>query len=82
MKLFISKVFEDLNEKENEDEEKGQDVAAGAKDCKTQSMPVISNILISIDETDAEGNIINSRIVEAQETMELPPTDGPLLILT
>lgn len=43
-------------------------------------MPVISNILISIDETDAEGNIIRSKIVEAQETMVLPQSDGPLLI--
>lgn len=45
-------------------------------------MPVISNILITIDETDAEGNIIRSQVVEAQETMELPPSDGPPLILT
>lgn len=44
-------------------------------------MPVISNILITIDETDAEGNIISSSVVETQETEELPPTEGSPLIL-
>lgn len=39
-------------------------------------------ILISIDETDADGNIINSKVVETQETLELPESDVPLLIFT
>lgn len=46
------------------------------------TMPVISNILISIDEVDAKGNIIKREFVETQETNELPPSEEPLLILT
>lgn len=46
-----------------------------------KSMPIISNILISIDEIDAKGNIINKQIVETQETNELPPSEGNPLIL-
>ena len=49
---------------------------------KGKSMPVISNILISIDEMDAEGNIIRSKIVETQETNVLPPSEEPPIILT
>lgn len=45
-------------------------------------MPVISNILISIDEVDEKGNIIKRQIVETQETNELPPSEEPPLILT
>lgn len=45
-------------------------------------MPVISNILISIDEVDAKGNIIKREFVETQETNELPPSEVPPLILT
>lgn len=44
-------------------------------------MPIISNILISIDEVDAKGNIIRRQIVETQETNELPPSEEPPLIL-
>jgi len=47
-----------------------------------KSMPVISNILISIDEVDEKGNIIKRQIVETQETNELPPSEEPPLILT
>lgn len=46
-----------------------------------KSMPVISNILISIDEVDEKGNIIKRQIVETQETNELPPSEEPPLIL-
>jgi len=45
-------------------------------------VPVISNILISIDDVDEKGNIIKQEIVEIQETKELPPSEKPLLILT
>ncbi|XP_017755596.1 PREDICTED: histone H4 transcription factor-like [Eufriesea mexicana] len=75
-------IFEDLDEEGEEDEETKAKEKSGEKNNGGKSMPVISNILISIDETDAEGNIIRSRVVEAQETMELPPSEGPLLILT
>lgn len=44
-------------------------------------MPVISNILISIDEVDEKGNVIKREIVETQETNELPPSEEPPLIL-
>ncbi|XP_011638600.1 histone H4 transcription factor isoform X2 [Pogonomyrmex barbatus] len=47
-----------------------------------KSVPVVSNILISIDEIDEKGNIIKQEIVEIQETKELPPSEQPLLILT
>lgn len=47
-----------------------------------ETMPVISNILISIDEVDAKGNIIKREFVETQETNELPPSEEPPLILT
>lgn len=70
----------DENEEENEDNNVQE--MSGEKNDQGKSMPVISNILITIDETDAEGNIIRSRVVEAQETMELPPTEGSPLILT
>jgi hypothetical protein len=46
------------------------------------AIPVISNILLSIDEVDEKGNIIKREIVEIQETKELPPSEKPLLILT
>ncbi|XP_043277110.1 histone H4 transcription factor isoform X2 [Venturia canescens] len=47
-----------------------------------KSMPTISNILISIDEMDIYGNIIERKIVETQETNELPPSEEPPIILT
>lgn len=75
-------IFEDLNETESKDEDNETEKKSKEENNEGKSMPVISNILITIDETDAEGNIIRSRVVEAQETMELPPSDGPPLILT
>lgn len=45
-------------------------------------IPVVSNILISIDDVDEKGNIIKQEIVEIQETKELPASEKPLLILT
>lgn len=45
-------------------------------------MPTIQNILISIDEIDEHGNIIDSKIIETQETTELPPSTEPPIILT
>ncbi|XP_076166637.1 histone H4 transcription factor [Ptiloglossa arizonensis] len=75
-------IFEDLDENGEEDGQRGTEEKSKAEGYQGKSMPVISNILISIDETDAEGNIIRSRIVEAQETMELPPSEGSPLILT
>lgn len=47
-----------------------------------KSVPVLSNILISIDEVDEKGNIIKQEVVEIQETKELPPSEEPLLILS
>lgn len=46
-----------------------------------RSMPVVSNILISIDEVDEKGNVIKREVVETQETNELPPSKEPPLIL-
>lgn len=60
-----------------QDDEGGQ-----GQDNDGNSMPVISNILISIDQMDAYGNIIESKVIETQETTELPPSDEPPLILT
>ncbi|OXU20486.1 hypothetical protein TSAR_003327 [Trichomalopsis sarcophagae] len=51
-------------------------------DRSTKSMPTIQNILISIDEIDEHGNIIHSKIIETQETTELPPSAEPPIILT
>ncbi|XP_011154415.1 histone H4 transcription factor isoform X1 [Harpegnathos saltator] len=45
------------------------------------TIPVISNILISIEEVDAKGNLIKREFVETQETSELPPSEEPPLIL-
>lgn len=49
---------------------------------EAKSMPVISNIVISIDQMDADGNIIDSKIIETQETNELPTSEQPFFILT
>lgn len=59
------------------------DAESGASDAE-EAVEVrnAAPILISIDETDADGNIINSEVVEAQETMELPQSDEPPLIFT
>ncbi|XP_066600653.1 histone H4 transcription factor-like [Prorops nasuta] len=46
-----------------------------------KSMPVISSILISIDEVDSKGNIIKSKTVEAQETNELKSSEAASVIL-
>lgn len=53
-----------------------------AESVDENPVPVISNILISIDEVDEKGNIIKQQLVEIQETKELPPSEEPLLILT
>lgn len=53
-----------------------------AENDVAKSVPIISNILISIDEVDEKGNIINQEIVEIQETKELPSSEELLLILT
>ncbi|XP_071639200.1 histone H4 transcription factor [Temnothorax longispinosus] len=45
-----------------------------------ESVPVVPNVLISIDEIDEKGNIIKQVVV--QETKELPSSAEPLLILT
>jgi hypothetical protein len=47
-----------------------------------KSMPTIPNILISIDEIDEHGNVIDTKIIETQETNELPPSAEPPIILT
>lgn len=47
-----------------------------------RSMPVISNILISIDQMDHDGNIIDSKFIETQETDQLPNSEQPFFILT
>lgn len=67
---------EEMENLQDAEEEKIQDKIEG------NFMPVISNILISIDEVDEEGNIIKRQIVETQETNELPPSEEPPLILT
>lgn len=41
---------------------------------ESNSLPVVSNILISIGEIDEFGNITEKDVVEAQETTELPDT--------
>ncbi|XP_015433360.1 PREDICTED: histone H4 transcription factor [Dufourea novaeangliae] len=73
-------VCEDLDDKAEECDGNEAEEKIAAEGYEGKSMPVISNILISIDETDADGNIIRSRTVEAQETRELPPSEGPALI--
>ncbi|XP_058791060.1 histone H4 transcription factor-like [Phymastichus coffea] len=47
-----------------------------------KSLPTIQNILISIDEIDEHGNVIESQIIETQETNVLPPSVEPPIILT
>ena len=86
---FIFQVMEaqdDLKvEPEMEMEEQVEKEIKDVKNVKNElgkSMPVISNILISIDEMDEEGNIIRSKIVETQETNVLPPSEEPPIILT
>ncbi|XP_034177913.2 histone H4 transcription factor [Osmia lignaria lignaria] len=73
-------IYEDVGEEENVD--KGSTEKSAEEPDERKSLPVLSNILISIDETDAQGNIVKSRIVEAQETRELPSSKGSPLILT
>lgn len=76
--LMEVEILEDTEQMESE--QVCQTKAVDIEPCK--SMPVISNILISIDEVDAEGNIIQSKIVETCETNELPPSEEPPMILT
>lgn len=75
----MSQIVEDNTEEEEEEEAKDTQEETAEND---KSVPVISNILISIDEVDEKGNIIKRQVVEIQETKELPPSEEPLLILT
>ncbi|XP_078036291.1 histone H4 transcription factor [Augochlora pura] len=75
-------VYEDLDDEGDDCEGTEVEERLEVKNYEGKSMPVISNILISIDETDTEGNIIRSKIVEVQETRELPASEGSPLILT
>lgn len=71
---------------DNSDEENNETTSETRSEPEYQvggkSMPLISNILISIDEMDADGNIIESKVVQTQETTELPPSEEPPIILT
>lgn len=66
---------------ENSRSDDSQPVEYGNEEQIGKSMPIISNILIWIDEVDADGNIIESRVVETQETNELPPSEEPPIII-
>ncbi|KAH0539269.1 histone H4 transcription factor [Cotesia glomerata] len=70
-------IFEDNGDDTNTQLEVNTDV----EDSVGKSMPSISNILISIDEVDEDGNIINHQVFEAQETKTLPSSDGLPVIL-
>lgn len=72
-------IVEDNTEEEAEATQDSQEETAESGADK--SVPIISNILISIDEVDEKGNIIQRQVV-IQETKELPPSEEPLLILT
>ncbi|XP_011164774.2 histone H4 transcription factor [Solenopsis invicta] len=74
------KIVEDNAEKEVEAVQDSQEERA--ENGGDKSIPVISNILLSIDEVDEKGNIIKREVVEIQETKELPQSGEPLLILT
>ncbi|KAK0178151.1 hypothetical protein PV328_002128 [Microctonus aethiopoides] len=77
-------IVEDNGENNNDDHDSNEtlEVNTDVEESVGKSMPLISNILISIDEVDAYGNIINSKVIETQETNELPPSEEPPLILT
>lgn len=70
------------NAEEVEAVQDSQEEIQEAESGAYKSVPVISNILLSIDEVDEKGNIIKREVVEIQETKELPPSEEPLLILT
>ncbi|KAG8035804.1 hypothetical protein G9C98_001460 [Cotesia typhae] len=70
-------IYEDNGDDSNTELEVNTDV----EDSVGKSMPIISNILISIDEVDEDGNIINHQVFEAQETETLPSSDGLPVIL-
>lgn len=72
-------VEDDVEEEMEAVQDTQEETVEGGAD---KSVPVISNILVSIDEVDEKGNIIKREIVEIQETKELPPSEEPLLILT
>lgn len=76
----MSQIVEDNAEEEEEAIKNSQEETI--ENDADKSVPVISNILISIDEVDEKGNIIKRQVVEIQETKELPPSEEPLLILT
>lgn len=76
-------MFQIVEDNAEEEIEAVQDSQEETAECGAdKSVPVISNILVSIDEVDEKGNIIKREIVEIQETKELPPSEEPLLILT
>jgi hypothetical protein len=72
----LFQIVEDNAEEVTEDSE-----AEIIKSDVGKSLPIIPNILISIDEIDEKGNLIKRQIVETQETNELPPSEEPPLIL-
>ncbi|XP_018309707.1 histone H4 transcription factor [Mycetomoellerius zeteki] len=79
--LTTVKIVEDNTEEEMKEavqDSQEETVENGAD----KFIPVVSNILISIDDVDEKGNIIKQEIVEIQETKELPASEKPLLILT
>lgn len=71
--------FVEDNVEEMEIEQDLQEEISSNADRSISDAP---HILISIDEIDAKGNIINREIVETRETTELPPSEEPPLILT
>ncbi|KAK0074127.1 hypothetical protein PV325_008739 [Microctonus aethiopoides] len=83
-KITKLEIVEDNGENNNDDHDSNEtlEVNTDVEESVGKSMPLISNILISIDEVDAYGNIINSKVIETQETNELPPSEEPPLILT
>ncbi|XP_018394184.1 PREDICTED: histone H4 transcription factor [Cyphomyrmex costatus] len=77
--LTAVKIIEDNVEEEMEAAQDSQKETE--ENDADKIVPVISNILISIDDIDEKGNIIKQEIVEIQEMKELP-SEKPLLILT
>lgn len=68
-------------EDNGDDSNAQQEVNTDVDDNVGKSMPTLSNILISIDEVDEHGNIINRQVIETQETKTLPSSDEPPVIL-
>ncbi|XP_014300455.1 histone H4 transcription factor [Microplitis demolitor] len=70
-----------IMEDNGDDSNAQQEVNTDVDDNVGKSMPTLSNILISIDEVDEHGNIINRQVIETQETKTLPSSDEPPVIL-